>query len=110
MEGVEAQQILTMRAGERFSSAVCSTEIIVVRPPAEGVDLRCGGVAMRPVIDSGDRLPIDTAFSGGTQIGKRYSDSESGLEVLCTKNGEGLLSIGERMLCLKQSKPLPSSD
>lgn len=65
---------------------------------------------MRPVTDSCGRLPIDAAFTGGTQIGKRYSDSESGLEVLCTKTGEGLLSIGDRVLRPTQSKPLPSSD
>ena len=53
---------------------------------------------------------LDPDFSGGTQIGKRYADEESGLEVLVTKAGPGSLSIGTDALAEKGAKPLPSSD
>ena len=43
-------------------------------------------------------------------MGKRYSDEESGLEVLCSKAGEGALAGDGRALPVKGAKPLPSSD
>ncbi len=46
----------------------------------------------------------------GTLIGKRYSDRELGLEVLCVKAGEGDLSVGDTVLGLQDAKSLPSSD
>jgi hypothetical protein len=53
---------------------------------------------------------IDPAHGDGTQIGKRYADEDAGIEILCTKGGEGSLSIGDERLHLKDAKPLPSSD
>ena len=49
-------------------------------------------------------------FDGGTQLGKRYADEELGLEILCTKGGDGSLSVGETVLDVKGAKPLPASD
>ena len=43
-------------------------------------------------------------------MGKRYSNDELGLEVLCTKAGEGSISVGETLLDVKGAKPLPASD
>jgi hypothetical protein len=43
-------------------------------------------------------------------LGKRYADEETGTEVLCTKPGEGSLSIGDVPLPFKDAKPLPASD
>ena len=43
-------------------------------------------------------------------MGKRYADEESGIEVLCTKPGEGSLSLGDVALLQKDAKALPSSD
>ena len=37
-------------------------------------------------------------------------DEELGLEVLCTKAGEGSISVGETVLAVKGAKPLPASD
>ena len=54
--------------------------------------------------------PIDPAYAGGTQLGKRYVHEASGLEVLCTKPGDGALSVGTDVLELKGTKALPSSD
>ena len=38
-----------------------------------------------------------------------YADETIGLEVLCTKPGEGSLSVGATALEIKDSKPLPST-
>jgi hypothetical protein len=46
----------------------------------------------------------------GTLLGKRYADEAAGLEVLCTKGGEGSLSVNGSLLVLREAKPLPSSD
>jgi hypothetical protein len=43
-------------------------------------------------------------------LGKRYVDTESGLEVLCTKPGPGVLSADGRQLTLKAPNALPASD
>jgi hypothetical protein len=52
----------------------------------------------------------DEAPAQGTLLGKRYADPESGLEVLCTKAGTGLLTLGDAPLRVKDARPLPSSD
>jgi hypothetical protein len=101
---------MDLKAGTRLQSSVCSTEVIVVRPPSTPVDLRCGGIPMRPVGDPAASAPLDSASGGGTLLGKRYSDPASGLELLCTKAGEGSLSVASEPLELKNAKPLPSSD
>ncbi|MCZ7527934.1 MAG: hypothetical protein M5U14_17070 [Acidimicrobiia bacterium] len=102
---------LEVKAGTRLRSAVCDTEVIVVRAPASDLDLRCGG---QPMIPHGSEPPVDAgldpAHGEGTLLGKRYADEELGLELLCTKAGKGSLSVGEVPLGLKEAKPLPSSD
>ena len=97
--------------GTRLRSAVCETEVIVVRPPADDVDLRCGGAPMVPLgEDPPAGAALDAAFSEGTALGKRYTDAEGSLELLATKAGTGSLSVGGEALVLKEAKPLPSSD
>lgn len=101
---------MPLQAGTKLRSAADSTEVIVVRAPSEDVDLRCGGNPMLAAGQANGQLPLDPQFADGTQLGKRYTDETSGLEVLCTKAGPGSLSIGATMLVIKQAKPLPSSD
>jgi hypothetical protein len=101
---------MDLKAGTRLASMVCATEVIVVRPPTDSVDLRCGG---RPMVSTGSGGPddgINPAHHEGTQLGKRYAHAATGLEVLCTKAGHGSLSIGDDAIPMKDSKPLPSSD
>jgi hypothetical protein len=43
-------------------------------------------------------------------MGKRYADADATIELLCTKPGEGSLSIGDVPVPTKDAKPLPSSD
>lgn len=101
---------MELKAGTRLRSVADATEVIVVRPPAGDVDLRCGGHPMVAHGDGGESAALDPAHSEGTQIGKRYTDEESGIELLCTKAGEGSLSIDGRPISVKDAKALPSSD
>lgn len=101
---------IELRPGDRFRSAVCSTEVVVVKASSDAVDLRCGGAAvLRPdeTAPAGATLAAD--HSSGSLIGKRYTDGAA-LELLCSKAGEGSLSIGDTDLEVKGAKPLPSSD
>jgi len=99
-----------LKPGSRWKSAVSSTEVIVVKPPAEGVTLECGGHAMvSNTEEPPGGLNVDLARTGQTQVGKRF-DHPSGLEVLCTKGGDGVLSVDGEVIGTKEAKPLPSSD
>ncbi|NGP08684.1 hypothetical protein G6038_25080 [Rhodococcus sp. 14C212] len=99
-----------MKPGTKLRSTVCDTSVVVVRPAGEVV-VECGG---QPMIDAaapaeGVGQPA-AGLSDGTQVGKRYEDQDTGLEVLCVKAGVGTLTVGGRPLTLKSAKPLPSSD
>ena len=100
-----------LKPGVRFRSAVCDTEVVVIKAPAGAVDLWCGG---HPVIPIGDEpaagLSAEPGFGDGTLIGKRYTDGSDQLELLCSKGGTSSLSIGAELLVVKSPKPLPSSD
>jgi len=101
---------MELTPGTRLRSQVCSAEVIVVKAPAGAVDLCCGGAPLVPVDGAVEAGPIDDAHRGGTLLGKRYADEATGLEILCTKAGEGSLSVGSTPLPVKEAKPLPSSD
>ena len=100
-----------LKPGARFRSAVCTTEVIVVRSPGGELDLRCGG---HPLVALGQDPPVGLelkpGMDAGSAIGKRYTDEAGTLELLCTKAGQGTLSTGDVALQLKDAKPLPSSD
>jgi hypothetical protein len=101
---------IQLKAGTRLRSAVDACEVVVVRAPSEPVDLRCGGHPFHSLDEETPTVPVVTGFDGGTQLGKRYADEDLGLEVLCTKAGEGSISVGETILEVKGAKPLPASD
>lgn len=102
---------MELPVGTRLRSAVDTTEVVVVRAPSESIDIRCGGQPMVPVTQSpsGDGS-VDPNHSSGTLVGKRYVEDELGLELLCTKGGDGSLAVGDAPLVVKAAKPLPSSD
>jgi len=54
--------------------------------------------------------PPAPGFADGSQIGKRYVSDSLGIELLCTKGGEGTLSVGDEVLALKRTAALPASD
>ncbi|MET7770916.1 hypothetical protein [Nocardia sp. NPDC005366] len=94
-----------------MASTTDTTALIVVRAPAGEIALTCGGAQMvAGKAGTGDGSAIDPNRNFGTQLGKRYVDEEVGVEVLCTKGGQGSLAVGDRPLEIKQAKPLPSSD
>lgn len=97
--------------GSRWRSAVDTTEVVVVRAPKEGTTIQCGGLEMVPPgAEGGTSGSVHPDYKDGTQLGKRYVDEEAGLELLCTKPGEGSLGVDGRTLQLKEAKPLPASD
>ena len=44
------------------------------------------------------------------QLGRRYVDETTGIQVLCTKAGEGSLFVDDREMEVQQPRALPSSD
>lgn len=99
-----------LKAGGRFKSAVCDTQVMVIKAPAGEHDLRCGGVEMIAPAAAATGAALDAAHAGETLIGKRYVNADESLELLCTKGGKGSLSLNGTALEVKQAKQLPSSD
>lgn len=99
-----------LKAGTRIQSAVCATEVMVIQASEGDADIRCGGAPMQEIGAEKSGAAVAASASAGTQIGKRYVDAGGTLELLCTKPGEGSLSLGDAPLALKEAKPLPSSD
>ena len=100
------------RVGQTLTSPVDTTTVIVVRAPSAELDITCAGV---PLWDAKSGAPApegtaDPAQLGGSQLGKRYADDELGLELLCTKGGEGTIAVNGIPLPLRDAKPLPASD
>jgi hypothetical protein len=98
---------MPMKPGTRLKSAVCETEVMVIRCGDGAIE--CGGAPM------GEARPADPAalsgdFSGGALMGKRYVDADSKFELLCVKPGQGSLSVNGVALVTKDAKPLPASD
>lgn len=96
-----------MKTGTRALSAVCETEVMVIK--GAEVVLECGGA---PMVATRDGAPGDPApgLDQGTLLGKRYTHEPSGLQVLCVKPGTGSLSVGGEQLVELAAKKLPSSD
>jgi len=99
-----------LKPGARFASTVCSTEVVVVKGSGDA-DLRCGGASMCLIGDDRGDLGVPTPpFDDGTLVGKRYATDDESVEFLCTKAGDGSVSLGDVALGVKGAKPLPSSD
>lgn len=99
-----------MRAGQRLKSVVSDTEVIVTRAPADdAIEITCGGARMLDVdIDAPRQDPPEG--DEATLLGKRYVSEDKGLELLCTKGGQGSLAADGETLTIKGAKPLPASD
>jgi hypothetical protein len=100
-----------LRPGQKLHSAVCDTQVIVVRAPSTEVELGCGGA---PLLEDGQEpdsgVALDPELSDGPLLGKRYADDDLGLELLCNRAGKGTLTLNGSPLLVKGAKPLPSSD
>ncbi|MDB5973476.1 MAG: hypothetical protein JWR07_236 [Nevskia sp.] len=102
---------VALKAGAKLKSAVCDTQLMVVKAPAGEYDIRCGGVDMLAgTATAPEGAQLDPAQAGGTLIGKRYVDAEEKVELLCTKGGKGSVVLNGVAMEIKQAKQLPSSD
>ena len=102
---------MKLSAGTRLRSAVCDGEVIIVKAPADvDVDIRCGGVPMTSIDAPQAPRTSPLVATDGMLIGKRYVDDEIGLQVLCTKTGQGDLAVGDVTLPLQEARALPASD
>ncbi len=100
-----------LKPGARLKSAVSETQIMVLRTSGLAIDVRCGG---HPMLGMSEAVPeglvLDAAFAEPCLTGKRYVDEAETMEFLCTKGGDGALSVDGARLLVKQAKQLPSSD
>ena len=96
------------KPGTKLSSAVCKTQIMALRVPAEELEITCGGAPMQV----GDPVELGTLSgeNNGTLVGKRYTDEAETMEFLCTRGGDGSVSVNGTPLDIKAAKKLPSSD
>jgi hypothetical protein len=96
-----------MKPGTKLKSAVCNTEVMVIRS-GDG-QIECGGAAMAETKgDDAGEPAADHAM--GTLMGKRYVDAAGTVELLCIKPGKGSLALDGVALTVKDAKPLPASD
>ena len=96
-----------MKPGTKLKSAVCDTEVMVIK--GTDAEVECGGAPMAAEKPA-EAGTLNPDFAGGTQMGKRYVDADGTVELLCVKPGKGSLSIGGVALTTKEAKTLPSSD
>jgi len=95
------------KAGLKLRGTACTTEVIVVRAATADVELTCCGA---PLTTDEVPAPATAPAEHEVLLGKRYTDEESGIELLCTKPGPGPLAVDGRTVLVKGTKPLPSSD
>lgn len=101
---------MQLRPGMKLFSTVCDAQVVVVKAPTEDVEVSCGGAPMVADDPGGASGTPDASLGEGPAIGKRYADEELGLELLCSRAGQGALTVNGEPLLLKGAKPLPSSD
>jgi len=101
--------MVEVKPGSKFQSTVCTTEVIVVKGAGE-LDLSCGGAPMAAAGTAEVSGAPAADAAGGTLLGKRYSDDDGTVELLCTKAGDGSLAVGGAALDLAEAKTLPASD
>jgi hypothetical protein len=102
-----------MKTGQQLRSLVCTGKVIVLRAPKdEAVVLSCGGVPMMDVTSDAAEAtqPADPALLGGSVMGKRYGDAQSGIQVLVVTGGQGTLTVNGHPLEFEVARQLPSSD
>jgi len=96
------------KPGTKLSSTVCKTQIMVLRAPAEELDITCGGAPMQ--VGDPAELGDMSGENSGTLVGKRYTDEAESMEFLCTRGGDGSVGVAGYVIDVKAAKKLPSSD
>lgn len=97
---------MSLKPGARLGASTSGCEVLVIRMPSSAEQLTCVGAEMATGISGDDQA--DAVLR--VELGKRYHDEVSGLEVLCVKPGAGPLRFGDRELVLREAKALPASD
>ena len=101
---------MALTAGARLKATAGDTQVVVVKAGADG-DLTCGGAPMVALDDDATTAAdVDPSFADGTLMGKRYTNADGSIELLCTKPGAGSLALDGTALEIKSAKPLPASD
>jgi hypothetical protein len=101
---------ITLKPGLRLRAPSSTAEVIVVRIPTGPVELAIDDVALT---DEPTEPPAGVPESTGPaaiELGKRYVDDATGIELLCARAGTGTLSCNGNVMVLRSAKPLPSSD
>jgi len=81
---------------------------MALRVPSEELDITCGGAPMQ--VGDPAELGAPSGENSGTLVGKRYTDADETMEFLCTRGGDGSVSVNGTPLDIKAAKKLPSSD
>lgn len=96
------------QTGKRYMVPGGVAEFIVTKG-GDG-ELRCGEAAMQIRGAAGDAPAVSTEGMAAVQLGKRYKDEQTGIEVLVVKPGPCDLNVDGRAMELMQPKVLPSAD
>jgi hypothetical protein len=110
---MHSAETANLKPGSRWRSAVCESEVIVVRAPSAPVLLCIGGAPVLAAASdrpANSERPTGSDRPAGTLLGKRYADEVSGLEVLCTRSGEGTITVAGRPATILAPRKLPASD
>lgn len=99
---------MSVQVGSRLRGQGSTCEVIVVKGSSVDDTLLCAGTEM--VSTAPDETVPQVTDGPAIQLGKRYSDDELGIEVLCTKAGIGPLVFAGHELTIKSAKALPASD
>lgn len=101
---------MDLKAGTRLVSKCCDAEVMIIKSPGQG-NVSCGGHEMYLVSEKGSSTEdLNADLSGGVLIGKRYTDADQTIELLCVKAGKGTLAFNGIIMRVKEAKKLPSSD
>jgi hypothetical protein len=102
---------MQLKVGARLFSAVGKAQFVVVRAPQAELEITCGGhpLETQPSATSVEHAVV-AGHEGETLLGKRYADAASAVELLCTKAGDGALSLAGTVMPVKSAKALPASD
>tara|TARA_B100001146_G_scaffold127793_1_gene112138 strand:- start:139 stop:435 length:297 start_codon:yes stop_codon:yes gene_type:complete len=98
---------MNIKVGSRLKCSLTGSEFMVVKI-GDGA-LSNGG---KILIDSKENSEISSENNiegSGNTLGKRY-ESKSGIIVLCTKAGQGIISCDNTPMTEVKPKRLPSSD
>jgi hypothetical protein len=96
------------QTGKRYIVPGGVAEFIVTKGGAG--ELRCGDAAMQMRGAEEAGVTVSTDGMAAVQLGKRYKDEQTGIEVLVVKPGPCDINVDGRAMELMQPKVLPSAD